>query len=418
MLDGLYVALSSVEEDSIGLIHNRAALGKKEIVIKKLPKKADSFENIFNYADAYGKIRYGYYGSRYILDDETKYLNSAIGGIAGIKSAKYKGFGFNIATYISKDLDFLYDSSLKNSEFLTYDKKSYVYLGEASIDFKNRYISINFGRFAKDTPYFNTDDIRMSQNTFEGVFGEFDIDDSIKVDLYYIKRWAGFDSADENSSQSDFKDLVNNSKGLYGGGIVYSYGKENQASFWGYYVDRFAVLLYSETSGHLHYDDTHIDFGFEVAYNKELNDSGINGIVIGGMGIFHFGDFFVSIADDYAFVKSGDVITDGFGGGPYLTSLDEATIAAISDIKNKIVNETKDNINFLRTGIGYDVDSLNSSFEYAFGYASLGISDIKEHDFIYSYNLDDKISAQLIAIHYQTSQDELDRFLIRADYNF
>ncbi len=404
MVDELLISLNDIKDDSIGLIHQRAALGKRGIVVKKFPKKADSFDNIFDYADAYGKVRFGYFVSDYKVKNNSslnkRKFNSNIGGIAGIKSVEYKGFGFNIATYISQDLPFLYNTNYRGDISLSKDKKSYAYIAEASLDYSNDKVSINVGRFAKDTPYLNTDDIRMTQDTYEGAFGEFNLNDNLTIDIIYAKRWAGFDSADGSNSQNEFKNLVEGSFGLVGTGLTYSFDDENQASFWGYYVDKYAVLLYGEADGKLKYDYGHIDYGFETAYNKELGSSNVNGIVVGGLGIFHIDEFFISLADDFAFVKVGDVVSDGFGGGPYLTSLNEATIATVSEIKQQRVGETKNNINFFRTGFGYDIPAFDSSLEYTFGYVSMGVDAIKENDIIYTYNKDDKITFEAIAILY------------------
>ncbi|MDD3060291.1 MAG: porin, partial [Sulfurimonas sp.] len=109
MLDALYLAQIDSQADAAvqvplqeihqpGLIHTKVS-GKYEIVAE-LPKEADNFDNIFTYADAYGKIRLAYLNDVHKASasalKEEKHA-SALGGIMGIKTAAYEGFSFNIA---------------------------------------------------------------------------------------------------------------------------------------------------------------------------------------------------------------------------------------------------------------------------------------------------------------------------------
>ncbi|NPA65319.1 MAG: outer membrane porin, OprD family [Epsilonproteobacteria bacterium] len=403
------------EKQSIGALHNKT-LARRQVV-KELPKKADSIDEAFDYVDGYGKIRFGYIGN-HIKEESPDWQNSfgsAIGGVVGIKTATYRGFSANVAGYISQDLPFLYDDDKTALDFLTSQGKSFAYLAEASINFENEFLEFQGGRIAVDLPYADTDDIRMAQNTFEGAWAQISMNDDLSAQLFYLHRWAGFDSQDEEAGidQSEFKELVEDSRGMIGAGVSYEYAKESEVALWYQNVENFADIFYTELNGVYDInDDIHFDYGAQYTSIKEDENSGVDGDVYGAMLIGHYQEFFLSLAVNYAVVDEDKYVTDGFGGGPYFTSLDEATIAVASEA---LVGE---DIDMYRTGIGYDAESIYSSFEYAYGYMSGENSHIDEHDFIYTFNKDEKMQAQIIFAKYTSKTNELNRVVAQIDYNF
>ena len=136
--------------------------------------------------------------------------------------------------------------------------------------------------------------------------------------------------------------------------------------------------------------------------------------VYGLMLIGHYNDLFVGTAANFARVDDGNSVTDGFGGGPYFTSLDEATIAYASEAA-----PGKD-IDMYRFSAGYDKREWYSSFEYAYGYMTCSGNSIQEHDLIYTFDLDGKWQAQAIAANFkmQSSDNRFNRVVVRIDYNF
>ncbi len=405
------------EKNSIGLIHQKMTDRFK--VVHKLPEKTDSVENMFAYADAYGKIRFGYFGARF-KEQTTDYQNSfaaAVGGIMGIKSAEYKGVSFKAAAYISQDLPFLYDTAQRSLDFYSTQGKSYTYLAEANLHYVLEDVEAIVGRFAIDMPYANTDDLRMSQNTFEGAWGQIKYSDTLSTQFFYIQRWAGFDSQDEdsNATQNEFKKLVEGGRGLVGASLIYEYAQESEASVWLHYIDKMASIGYAEINGLYDVDDAiHFDYGLQYAYIREEENSNVDGQVVGAMFIGHYNEFFLGLAANGAFVKPGKYVTDGFGGGPYFTSLDEATIAFASE------TSPGEDIEMYRTSLGYDKEEWYSSFEYAYGYMGCNSNSIHEHDLIYTYEKEKKWQAQVVFANFsmRDSDNRLNRIVARIDYNF
>ena len=401
------------EKQSIGLIHQK--MQDRYKVVKTLPKEADNFDNVFNYADAYGKIRFGYFSSKLKTNSSKNSFASAIGGILGIKTAKYYGFSLNAAAYISQNLPFLYNEDKQSMDFYTTDGKSYTYLAEASVNYINDFLEAKIGRFAIDMPYANTDDIRMSQNTFEGAWANVKLPANFSSSVFYLQRWAGFDSQDEEAklNQNEFKDLVENSRGMIGFNLAYRYNEESELSFWYQNIEYLADIYYGELNGVYDFnDDYHLDYGLQYSHMIEDKNSNVEGDVIGAMLIGHYKDFFMSGAYNKALVDKDKTITNGFGGGPYFTSLDEWTIAAASEYL------PGEDVDFYRGGLGYDVTAIYSSFEYAYGYLDIASKTVKEHDLVYTFNKDDKIQAQIVLMHYKLDNEKLNRAIVRIEYNF
>jgi len=423
-MDAILLALNDInqtqivkEKQSIGLIHQK--MQDRYKVVKVLPKEADSFDNVFNYADAYGKIRFGYFSSKLKSDSTQDSFASAIGGILGIKTAEYYGVSLNAAAYISQDVP-LYDEDKQNLDFYTTNGDSYTYLAEASINYHNDFLEAKIGRIAIDMPYANTDDLRMSQNTFEGAWANIELPANFSSSIFYLQRWAGFDSQDEDAglNQNEFKDLVDGSRGMIGASLAYRYNKESELSFWYQNIEYMADIYYGELNGVYDFnDDYHLDYGLQYSHIAEDKNSNIDGDVWGVMAIGHYRDFFISGAFNQALVDEGKSVTDGFGGGPYFTSLDEWTIAAASEYA------PSEDVDFYRGGIGYDATNIYSSFEYAYGLMDIASAKIKEHDFIYTFNKDEKIVVQAVLMYYEIDGGELDgeklnRAVVRLDYNF
>ncbi len=427
MIDTLLVAMNdTLQKDqskqmhaerkhSIGLIQEK--MTDRYQVDERVSKKSESWEQVFAYADAYGKIRLGYFGGRF-KEQTTRTQNSfaaAVGGILGIQTAVYKGFRLNAATYVSQDLPFLYDTDKRSNDFYTEYGDSYAYLAEAEMEYASTFFQAKIGRFGIDMPYANKDDLRMSQNTFEGGWLHLHYTKEWSSQFFFLQRWAGFDSSDANVSQSEFKKLVEGGSGMIGASILYKYNEDSEASLWYHHIDKMADILYGEINGA--YDATafiHIDYGLQAADIMQRDASHIDGEVYGAMLMGHYNDFFMGAAANFAQVDAGNSITDGFGGGPYFTSLDEATIAYASE------SAPGEDIDMYRFSAGYDKKEWYSSFEYAYGYMHCRDNFIKEHDLIYTFNLDEKWQAQAIGANFRmkNSDNRFNRVVIRIDYNF
>ncbi|MEN8302666.1 MAG: OprD family outer membrane porin [Campylobacterota bacterium] len=413
-----------------GLVHSKVA-GRFEVV-KELPKEADSFNGMFDYADAFGKVRAAYINSAHKISNTPKDVKhaTAFGGEFGFNTASFYNFSAHISAYVSQSVNPLNPSADKrNEDFFDVNGKSFVYIAEASLDYNSDIVQTRVGRVRVDTPYANSDDIRMAPNTFEGAWANIDYTPRLKTQLLYFNKWAGYDSQDEDASasQHEFKNLVDSdSFGMLGASLTYEYAKNSEVSFWYNHIDSMAAIAYAEVVGiyFIDGDDFHLDYGLQVSSIAELDDSNVDGNVLGAMAIMHYRGAFLGGAYNISYSDEGKYVTNGFGGGPYYTSLDEATISAISEgAGTSGIPASDNNAEAFRIGGGYEfknagLDGLVLELVYGELYNDNG--KIKEKDAIVTYELGDRWYAEAIYTNYQSSRDNntFDRALVRVDYSF
>lgn len=415
------------EMNQRGIIHSKVS-GKFEIV-QELPKNADTLENIFNYADAFGQIRFAYINNvAKIAPSPTKIEKSAsaIGGEFGINTATYYGFGFHISAYLSQNIHFLNPSKENlNNDFVNTDNNSFVYIAEASIDYSNDFFQTKLGRIKVETPYADSDDIRMAANTFEGTWMNIDYTSALTTQIMFLKRWAGYDSQDVtvDKSQDKFKDLVSdNAFGMLIGSLTYEYSEKSEISFWYSYIDKMSAISYAEIIGIYFIDGRsfHVDYGIQASNISELDNSGVAGDIIGAMSILHYRGLFLGASYNKAFVNDGRYIVDGFGGGPYYTSLDEASISVISE-----ASVGKD-VESFRIGTGYNLKKTGINqlqgymLELVYGELYTKDEKIKEKDIILTYKESKKINIEGIYTQFDSSYNSntFNRTLLRINYLF
>jgi len=261
------------------------------------------------------------------------------------------------------------------------------------------------------------------------VWTNIDYTENLKTQLFYFNRWAGYDSQDESAGvfQDKFKNLVNDeSFGMVGVYFTYEYAKNRELSFWYDYIDKMSAITYAEIVG-IHFtnnSDLHFDYGFQVSNIQELDNSNIEGNVLGAMGIVHYKDAFIGESYNIALSDDGKYITNGFGGGPYYTLLDEATISAISKAAaTSGIQASNNNAESFRIGTGYEfknffLDGLVLEFVYGELYNHNG--KIIEKDVIVTYDITDRLCLEANYTNYKSSCDNntFDRALVRLDYVF
>lgn len=421
MLDGLYLAQEEIKQQ--GLTHTKV-LGKYEIV-QELPKDANTFDEIFNYADAFGKLRVAYIddvhrASASALKDQKS--ASAIGGELGMKTAEYKGFSFNVSAYISQSIGFLSPQKEElNPDFVNLNQDSFAYIGEASLNYENELFQTKIGRIKVESPYANSDDIRMAANTFEGAFAKIEYSSKLSSQVMFLNRWAGYDSQDLQS-QDEFKTLYKNSKGMGIASLTYEYAKNSEVSFWVNHIDNMSQIAYAEIAGILFFDEDtfRLDYGVQGSSMRELENSGVEGNVYGLMATLHYSGAFLGISYNKAFVDTGKTVTDGFGGGPYYTSLDEATIAAMSQAVPGKDAEA------YRVSGGYDLKEIGSGtfngfmLELVYGKLQSEDKSVIEKDIILSYEMAERWYIEGIYTKFNADYEDetFDRTLVRANYSF
>jgi hypothetical protein len=410
-------------QEESGFIHSKE--GGRFQIVKTLPKKAEDFDHSFDYADAFGVLRIAGIYSDLLDGIDTSAVS--VGGQFGFQTASYHGVSARLGAYTSQKVSALTDSDKLNQDYFDENGNSFTYIAEANVAYDNEFFQVKGGRVRIDTPYADSDDIRMAPNTFEGVWSHFDFTDEWKAQAMYLTRWAGFDSGED---QNEFKKFFKNPKsgemsnGLLGVSLSYVIDDVNDVSLWYYHVDKMCDIAYAEAAGDIVFsEDLHIEYGLQGSVILESSSSGVDGEVLGAMALLHYDMVYGGAAFNYAFVDDGNYIVNGFGGGPYYTSLDESTIGFVS---GAVPGE---DVSSYRLGAGVDFSSWGPKglvMEYIYGdLESEESASFSEQDIMVSYEITDKLYFEGTFAHFNIDKskieldaDEFDRYIVRMDYSF
>ncbi len=410
-----------------GLVHSKQKGRYK--VLKQLPQKAESFDNSFDYARPFGTFRTANITTQHdALTEQNIEVErkgaTAFGGIFGFETASLHGLRLHVGAYVSQKIASL-TAANQNDALFNAKGDSYTYIGEASVAYETDTIQAKVGRIRLDTPYADSDDIRMSPNSFEGASLHAQLSDAWQTDAYMLTRWAGTDS-----EQIDlFTELVDGGYGLAGGAVTYSIDEENEVSLWYYNVDRESDIIYVEAAADMRFnEDFHMEWGLQGAHIMERSDSDVEGDVLGGMLIADLGYVYGGLSCNYVFEDDNNTITDGFGGGPYYTSLDEQTIGSISALTpghDLFVYRLALGLNF--SGLG----AKDLSVEFVHGHFLVEDSpvDAQENDLALTYGITKrwyfesiytKVSLDNIEFSAGDPEETFDfqRLVTRLDYKF
>ena len=427
----LYAEEAVITKDAEGgLIHTKQK-GRYEVV-KKLPQKAEGFDMAFDYAKPFATFRLANVATHQEalpargVDEQTT-NGTSFGGVFGFDTASLYGTHLHLGTYVSQKVHSLnpQDPLNQNSELFTADGNSYVYLGEASLVYESDIVQGKVGRIRIDTPYADSDDIRMSPNSFEGAWAKMNLGNRWRAQAYYLTRWAGTDSEDVEV----FESFVDGGYGVAGAALAYKINSDNKLSLWYYNVDKESDIVYAEGTGEFDFSETfHMEWGVQGAHITERADSGIEGDVVGAMVIVDYDFIYAAIAYNYVFEEDGNTITDGFGGGPYYTSLDEQTIGAVSALS------PGDDLMVYRVALGFDfsrwgVDRLNLEFVHGHFLLENSPAEVVENDVALTYAITDRwylesiySDIDMMNIDYSDPKShalrDFRRLVTRLDYSF
>jgi imipenem/basic amino acid-specific outer membrane pore len=366
---------------------------------QELPE-AQNFSEIFTKAKTSGEIRLGYVAQD--NEDNTKNKNGAAGGHLAIETASLNGISFGTAFYTtntlqSKDIDTL-GTSLFNS-----NDKSYAILGQAYINVSLDKTNLKVGRQQIDTPFIDSDDIRMIPNLFEAyMLSNNDIEDLI-LTAAHVSKWSGVDAV----TPEKFQKLVESGNGATMLGATYSGIKESELSAWYYDINDFTKIAYLTASTKLGLSDgATLNLAAQYANFSEYSVNGaatnIDGNVWGASAELAFESIGTTFSTAYnkSSNKAGKSVSNGFGGGPFSTSMEENTIDSLEGAKAYVAG-----ISFDFSTVG--VDGLSLAYAKGKFRDSLTTShvEIDESDYTLEYSYNDNLSAVLLYTDAKTKTD-------------
>ena len=371
----------------------------------------DTLSEVFSQGKMEGQIRLA--SINYHNEVAVDTLGTALGGQLKYETAKLFHTSFAVSSFISQNVTPLSGEDEHLAEdFFTPEGGSFVYLGEAYVDYEHKHFNLRIGRQKLDTPLNDRDDIRMLPNTFEAAMAGYGgVNDFVFV-AGYLKRWAGFDSG---GNISTYKNILENGDGVFLAGVMNESLLDTEMQLWVYNLGGTSRISYMDAIYAKEYKSgLSIESGIQFGFYNELEDSGVDGGAYGLKLDLSYADLTLSAALNVVDTRDGKSIVLGHGGGPYFTSMEEMTIDAINDVNAYVF------------GVGYNF-LPDLSLNYAYGHFlgnEMGVElDIDEQDLVLSFEQEDwdfELSYANINDRFRSGSESasFDRLLMRANYNF
>ena len=333
----------------------------------------DNAFSTYKSAKVSGQVRLGYINQD-SDDKSTDANNMATGGYLKFETGELNGFSAGAAFYTTHRMSKNNAQDVATNLFNQTDGDGFSLLGEAYIKAHRNSTTLVLGRQMIDTPFADSDDIRMIPNLFEAyVLTNTDVEDTT-LTAAYIKKWAGVDAP----TQEVFEDLNAAGDGTIMLSAIYSGIENSEISAWYYNVDEMTDIVYLEGSTELSLNENLIlALSAQYANFSEDGASLIDGNVYGLSADLRIESVGVNLMAAYNGSSSDNTksVINGFGGGPYMTSMDEMTIDSLNDAKAYMVGISKEYKEFLfslnygnfqEDSTRLEVDEINLVAEYAY----------------------------------------------------
>ena len=284
--------------------------------------QAASFEEAMKKSTISGQFRLGYISVAADVAGAKTTTAAAFSGQIRYKTGNWNGFQFAIAPYFSEKLAMLSGdkaSSELNGDFLNANYDSFAYLGEAYAQYQWKNGNVRFGRQQLETPFINSDDIRILPNTFNAAWFNMQLGQALSLDAGIVNRWAGFDAGSLDHY------IKAKTDGVTAVGINYKASDALSAQAWLYDFSREYTLFYTDVS----YTRGAFEVAAQYGNYTEQQASNIAGSMFGLKAAYTIGAVTVSAAMNKATNPAGKSVDHGLGGGDFYTSMDESTITGL-----------------------------------------------------------------------------------------
>ena len=326
-------------------------------------------------------LRLAYISSNPDLPSANTTYATGVGGVIKYETGRWKNFNIAVGAYFSEKIGGLSgdpaDGKL-NTDFFDENGDSYAYLGEAYIDYAWSNGSLRWGRQQIDSPFINTDNIRMLPHTYEALWIRYDPSELLHLEGGYTSKWAGFASGGD---PGQFKQVGED--GIYALGAIYQLKPTHNLQAWYYDFTGSYQLLYTDVM----YTQNDLGLGVQFADYSEENNSGIDGIAWGVMASYNLENIIVVLAYNQSVNDPGKTVSVGLCGcGAFFTSLDETNIAGKTDASAYMF------------ALEY---SISEQFVVSVAYGHFEdlnktTTDIDEFNLILAYQLNDRFDMEFI----------------------
>ena len=286
----------------------------------------ESFDDAIKNGTTSGQFRLGYISVAPDVAGEKTTTGAALGGHIKFETAKWNRLQFAIAPYFSEKISLLSGDAAKselNGDFLDSNNQSFAYFGEAYFNYALENGQIRYGRQLLETPFINTDDLRMLPHTFEALWVNFSPLKNLELETGWVSRWAGFNTGGD---QHKYKEA--GVEGVFALGANYASNDELKFQAWYYDVRESYQILY----GDLNYLGLkNLELGFQYGNYTEENASNTDGSVIGVMASYNLKPVTITLAYNKTDNDTGKSVSTGLGVGNFYTTMDDSHIADKND---------------------------------------------------------------------------------------
>ena len=391
---------------------------------------AGSFAEMFTKGTPSGQIRLGYLTTNPQVAGDNTLDDFAIGGQLKFETAPWRGASIGAAFYTSHSITRPDDEDF-NDEMSGPDQ-GYDLLAESYLNYAVAGLNLRLGRQLFDTPFADSDDIRMTPHTFEAFTGDYDFGEGFRATAGWMTRWQGVDAGYPNGA--DFGDMVEGSDGTFMIGGTYG-GDILEANVWYYGVVDVVNAFYADIVVPIPMGDV---VGMNVGFQVSLQGDNTNTETFVEMGSKVGGDLYgimaeidvigitVGVAWDHASIDEGEALFGGWGGGPFFTNIDTLVaneFAAGQDADSYTLS------------VGYDFSDIGVeglSIGYVYGRYEGGAdpmdanvnAKVDEHNFAAEYSITDNWSIDAVYVVSNDKENELDtewdynRFQARVNFTF
>jgi hypothetical protein len=409
-------------------------------------KEAKSLEEAFNLAETKGEIRAVYQSNSKLNGQST--ADTLIRGKLGMKTAPLYGISAGVAFYTSNAL--ANKKEFKDGGYYNLGGKDYTLLGQAFAKYSFDSGEVKIGRMELDTPFANSDDIRMVPNLFTAAMATYSPIEKLNITAGVVTQMAGWENGGDHSRFVKMGEVIesavtdggvwdaffaNNSNAreskLYMAGVAYEHDMFKLAAWYGkqteimdtYYLESsvkpfeseaFGVNLVAQYmneksigklksySGVVGNETTKIDSNiYGVAAELESKTLGLSGTLA----------YNKSGKKDGAHSNGGTAYFFGGGKDPLLSSMDVETANGEGDIK-----AYKGEVGFDFEKIG--AEGLKTTLAHAYFDKKASQSYAKETDLTISYGYKNvNIEAILTNIKAKDAEEN-NRLRVFVKYDF
>ena len=370
---------------------------------------------------AKGQLRAGY-----ITFDETGSNRTSAYGLGGhihFDTERWNGLMLALSAYTVLDLGINQNPLHTNPDFFDAEGKSFALLSKAFIDGKWGNTEVKLGRQSLDTPFADSDDIRMIPNFFTAyTLRNTDIT-HLTLQAGYIDKMAGWENGVDSASFVNISEVLgtDDTNGVYYLSVAYDVD-DFSLSLWYYRYDDIADIVYTE-AGYSHTLPHDITLTLGVQYS-DTHESGA--ALLGKKSAHTFGASIQIAFTSYGLTLLGAYNNDNgksgaydlsLGGGPYFTSMEDQTIDAIAAKGSAWM-----------MGAGYDLSQLgidNLNCGIAYGRFTANEENVHYHttetDIVAEYTPNDAFTltaAYALVNHKDDGGSDFDQFRLIAAYSF